>query len=278
MRVATVQRRRGEEPRLGDVFSRDVYAFMPGDVVFCKAGEEADGTPSRDAWWPALVREPFHVTKQRPRCILKFFWLDRVPHLEKGWRLNSAGVSAPYHVVLQGEGNRPLCIPVEEVTAGWEDGAKMYEFSPEICDLADGLAEKHDGRGTSASHGDSGSDSESEGSSEGEEVQRESIETRREAAREVARTVMSTTASGREARHDRVYKDYRQMHTGATRPRQPRTRTIGHEGYYNTCGGCGHAGDMLMCDGQECIEAYHVGCVGLTVAPAGDWHCPTCEV
>eukprot|EP00976_Prorocentrum_cordatum_P013918 278064-Prorocentrum_minimum.AAC.1 len=71
MRVSALERRRGEEPRLGSAHSRSEYVFITQDIVFCKAGEEADGTVARDAWWPAICREPFHRSKQRARCLVK---------------------------------------------------------------------------------------------------------------------------------------------------------------------------------------------------------------
>eukprot|EP00976_Prorocentrum_cordatum_P058348 1172540-Prorocentrum_minimum.AAC.1 len=67
------------------------------------------------------------------------------------------------------------------------------------------------------------------------------------------------------------------MHSGNTGarkvPAQRRWR-IGKEGNYDTCGKCGLRVDLLMCD--NCIESFHLECVGLAVVPDGTWHCPQC--
>ena len=50
------------------------------------------------------------------------------------------------------------------------------------------------------------------------------------------------------------------------------------EGNYDTCGKCGLRGDLLMCDNNtpQCIESFHLECIGLAEVPEGQWHCAMC--
>ena len=43
----------------------------------------------------------------------------------------------------------------------------------------------------------------------------------------------------------------------------------------DVCGLCGKDGELLCCDG--CPAAFHLACVGLDAAPAGDWFCAVCQ-
>ena len=42
--------------------------------------------------------------------------------------------------------------------------------------------------------------------------------------------------------------------------------------------GQGEYGEMIGCDNPTClIEWFHMGCVGLTSLPEGDWMCTFCK-
>ena len=94
-----------------------------------------------------------------------------------------------------------------------------------------------------------------------------------------ARTVIATTTYGRQSRNNRQYTNYRQMNVGIAKERRAparRTRIIGEDGNYNTCGKCGQLGELLLeCDG--CPESFHLECIGLEIVPEGDWHCHVCS-
>ena len=279
MRVSALERRRGEEPRLGSAHSRSEYVFITQDIVFCKAGEEADGTVARDAWWPAICREPFHRSKQRARCLVKVFLMDRSSRSARSYQINSAAVVVRYEVILRGADGKPMCILAEEAASAgsYNDGVVTYELSEAMCEMADELAAVHGSSG-GASSSDEAESSEGEGEN-GQDCDdgRQARLGQRMASQEAVRTVMSTTLSGREAANNRVYVDYRQMHSGNTGARKvpaQRRRRIGKEGNYDTCGKCGLRGDLLMCD--NCIESFHLECIGLAVVPEGAWHCPQC--
>ncbi|EUB64586.1 Histone-lysine N-methyltransferase, H3 lysine-36 and H4 lysine-20 specific [Echinococcus granulosus] len=44
-----------------------------------------------------------------------------------------------------------------------------------------------------------------------------------------------------------------------------------HEEY---CFRCGDGGEMIVCNRASCPRVYHLGCLGLSTPPRGDWHCP----
>ncbi|VDM34105.1 unnamed protein product [Hydatigera taeniaeformis] len=44
-----------------------------------------------------------------------------------------------------------------------------------------------------------------------------------------------------------------------------------HEDY---CFRCGDGGEMIACNRASCPRVYHLGCLGLSTPPRGDWHCP----
>ncbi|KAL5112058.1 Histone-lysine N-methyltransferase H3 lysine-36 specific [Taenia crassiceps] len=44
-----------------------------------------------------------------------------------------------------------------------------------------------------------------------------------------------------------------------------------HEEY---CFRCGDGGEMIACNRASCPRVYHLGCLGLSAPPRGDWHCP----
>ncbi|CAH8572783.1 unnamed protein product [Dicrocoelium dendriticum] len=65
---------------------------------------------------------------------------------------------------------------------------------------------------------------------------------------------------------------------------EPVSSTLGDEGEeededqkrYCICNDVSY-GDMIACDNPNCsIEWFHYGCVNLTVAPKGNWFCPSC--
>ncbi|KAK3256463.1 hypothetical protein CYMTET_34401 [Cymbomonas tetramitiformis] len=270
--ITALQRRGGVEPRIGERYSRDTYTFITNDIVMCKAGVEADGTRSSDAWWPAIIREPLHKSKQRPLCEVKIFWCDHSPHSKRAYQINSTPVVVRYRALLKDKDGKPMFIPVEETSGSstFNDGMLTYEFASQFCDLADELAALWDG-------GNAGLVGADEGSDEDGDLDGGAMVLPRQSAQEVVKTVMSTTASGREARHTRDYTDYRQMNSGSIAMRRApkkRERRVGKEGNYETCCKCGQLGD-LMCD--FCMESYHLECIGSIEVPEGDWRCPACE-
>lgn len=50
------------------------------------------------------------------------------------------------------------------------------------------------------------------------------------------------------------------------------------DGYNNVCQVCKEGGELLCCDGKDCLITYHMGCLDppLVQVPPGDWYCPTC--
>lgn len=48
--------------------------------------------------------------------------------------------------------------------------------------------------------------------------------------------------------------------------------------YNNVCQVCKEGGELLCCDGKDCLVTYHIGCLDppLAQVPPGDWYCPTC--
>ncbi|KAL5962715.1 Histone-lysine N-methyltransferase NSD3 [Taenia solium] len=40
------------------------------------------------------------------------------------------------------------------------------------------------------------------------------------------------------------------------------------------CFRCGDGGEMIACNRASCPRVYHLGCLGLSTPPKGDWHCP----
>ena len=267
-----VERRTGAELRIGGVYSRDEYVFVPRDIIFCKAGEEADGTAAQDAWWPALVREAFHRGRQRARCQVKVFILDSSPHSPRSYQLNATPVTVRFESLLRGAGGKPMCILAEDTSSAscYSDGIVRYELDEDICHMADELTGVWEATGGALEVGGQ-SDSDDDG---------DARTAHRVMAQETVRTVMSTTQSGREAANKRQYVNYRQMNSGTTKTRrQPtqRQRRIGEEGSYETCGKCRRLGDLLMCDNTDtCREAFHLECIGLSEVPEGRWFCPHC--
>jgi hypothetical protein len=279
LRVNALERRRGEEPQIGGAHSRDEYVFITRDIVFCKAGEDYDGSAARDSWYPALIREPLHHSKQRAKCHVKLFWLDPSPRSPRSFQMNATPVAVRFESLLRDQVNRPLCI-MAETAAGvvsYDDGIVVYELDEAICSMADELAGVWEAAGgvmeieEHSDESDKDDDSDDRGGS---------TVARRQETQEVVRTVMARTMSGREAANNRRYLNYRQMNSGTTSTRrQPsqRQRRIGKEGNYDTCGKCGLRGDLLMCDNTlRCIESFHLECIGLAEVPEGQWHCPVC--
>ena len=137
------KRRRGEEPQIGGAHSRDEYVFITRDIVFCKAGEDYDGSAARDSWYPALIREPLHHSKQRAKCHVKLVWLDPSPRSSpRSFQMNATPVAVRFESLLRDQVNRPLCI-MAETAAGvvsYDDGIVVYELDEAICSMADELA------------------------------------------------------------------------------------------------------------------------------------------
>lgn len=48
-----------------------------------------------------------------------------------------------------------------------------------------------------------------------------------------------------------------------------------HDDHCQICGAA--VGELLLCDGPGCRTSMHLGCIGLTSVPVGDWYCPTCH-
>lgn len=48
--------------------------------------------------------------------------------------------------------------------------------------------------------------------------------------------------------------------------------------YSNVCQVCKEGGELLCCDGKDCLITCHLGCLDppLVQVPPGDWYCPTC--
>lgn len=51
------------------------------------------------------------------------------------------------------------------------------------------------------------------------------------------------------------------------------------DSYSNVCQVCKEGGELLCCDGKDCLITYHMGCLDppLHQVPPGDWYCPTCS-
>ena len=62
------------------------------------------------------------------------------------------------------------------------------------------------------------------------------------------------------------------------------TYKAGEEGYAITkkswqsdmCKICEDGGELICCDGEGCVNSYHLRCIGLEEIPTGDWYCPDC--
>ena len=105
----------------------------------------------------------------------------------------------------------------------------------------------------------------------------------RMASREATRAVICVTRSGRRATNLLGYSSYKDMQLAGRKQSvvtvRSRSRTKGPTGHYDQCGKCFRRGILMICDGTDCCEAYHVLCVmGLTVAPPVEekWYCPMC--
>ena len=49
---------------------------------------------------------------------------------------------------------------------------------------------------------------------------------------------------------------------------------LGSDGNLDACAVCGARGNLICCD--TCPGAFHLGCLGLTKVPEGQWRCPGC--
>ena len=62
------------------IYDRGSYLFLPGDLVFCIAGEIADAAMARRArfelWWVVKVTRAYEKTKTGSRCQVHGQWLD----------------------------------------------------------------------------------------------------------------------------------------------------------------------------------------------------------
>ena len=44
----------------------------------------------------------------------------------------------------------------------------------------------------------------------------------------------------------------------------------------DTCLVCQDGGELICCDGEGCVNSYHLHCIGLEEIPTGEWYCPDC--
>jgi len=44
----------------------------------------------------------------------------------------------------------------------------------------------------------------------------------------------------------------------------------------DTCLVCQDGGELICCDGEGCVNSYHLRCIGLEEIPTGEWYCPEC--
>lgn len=44
----------------------------------------------------------------------------------------------------------------------------------------------------------------------------------------------------------------------------------------DTCLVCQDGGELICCDGEGCVNSYHLHCIGLEEIPTGEWYCPEC--
>ena len=142
---------RAPQQTLDASFSREVFIFLPGDIVFCRAGEvestlDAPALDATEEWWAMQVTRPFERTRMRQRCQIHGFWLDRVQRSALRWVLLDGREDVIlYGCTLKETGGRPVLISSSELESGWNTNNQLvYSLPEQLAEHLEQLAQRSD--------------------------------------------------------------------------------------------------------------------------------------
>ncbi|CAB4007206.1 Hypothetical predicted protein [Paramuricea clavata] len=143
------------------------FVLLAGDIAAVNPGTE-NGIPSGDKWWLLQVNKAVPSSKTSSGCHVSGFWLEQLPSSEQpdqGCALRlQRGVAKTYYGSLIKTNDKPAVISVEQLNAGWQDGAVVYkltqEFIHNLDKLSDEFRDKLFGQHESEDNSDSDSDDE----------------------------------------------------------------------------------------------------------------------
>ena len=142
---------RAPQQTLDASFSRDVFIFLPGDIVFCRAGEvestlDAPALDATEEWWALQVTRPFERARMRERCQIHGFWLDRVQRSALRWvLLDGREDIILYGCTLKETGGRPVLISSSELESGWNTNNELvYSLPEQLAERLEQLAQRSD--------------------------------------------------------------------------------------------------------------------------------------
>ena len=122
------------------------YILIPGDIVAVNPGVE-DGIPSGDKWWLLQVNKALPSAKTASGCHVSGFWLETLPRSQqpeegRAFKLRRGNAKTYYGSLIKTCG-KPKVIPVEQLNAGWQNGAVTYKLTEDfVCGL-DQTSDEH---------------------------------------------------------------------------------------------------------------------------------------